>query len=176
MTTIEENIMFMHYKCAMRENASSSLICAMAQLAKPFQDAVAAALLSTGGLHAPVQEAQQEFELWRVTGKIPEDLDKLPGFGSAWYKGEPDPDVETFMTTLRTTCDEGDSICNDMVEYTKQVQEFFDKKIWPNAGLATALANFALKRHPTLGIGLVIQGRLPAWEELYIKNYVHRGF
>jgi hypothetical protein len=38
------------------------------------------------------------------------------------------------------------------------------------------LANFALKRHPTLGIGLVIQGRLPAWEELYIKNYVHRGF
>ena len=61
MTTIEENIMIMHHGCALRQNASSQTISAMAQLGKPFEDAVAAALLTLGGSHGPVRDAQYAY-------------------------------------------------------------------------------------------------------------------
>jgi len=160
----------------MRNNASSEIIKAMAQLGKPFGDSVAAALLTTGGIHAPVEEAQNEFTIFRNHDRLNEDMDKHPGFGSAWYKNQPDPVVEEFMRTLPDTCDEGAAIYADMIDYTQAVQAMYEKNIWPNAGLATAMANIALKRPACMGMGLVIQGRISAWEELYISNYKYRGF
>ena len=176
MTTIEENIIKMHHTCALRNNASSEVIKIMAQLGKPFNDAVAAGLLTMGGIHAPVEEAQQEFSVFRNSGKLSEDIDKHPGFGSAWYKNQPDPVIEEFFNSLPDTCDEGAELLGQVEEYTDAVQRMYEKFIYPNAGLATAIANIALKRHPSMGMGLVIQGRVAAWEELYIMNYQYRGF
>ena len=166
----------MHHECAMRDNASSTLVASMGKLGKSFGDAVAAALLTTGGIHAPVEEAQQEFAIFRLSGKLSEDLDKVPGFGSAWYKNQPDAVIEAFFNTLPDTCDEGAELVATVEEYTDAVQRMYEKFIYPNAGLATAVANVALKRHPSMGMGLVIQGRICAWEEIYINNYIYRGF
>ena len=174
--SIEENIIKMHHECAMRNNASSEVIKAMAQLGKEFGDAVAAALLTTGGIHAPVKEAQEEFSIFRNNDRLSEDIDKVPGFGSAWYKNQPDPVIEDFFNTLPDTCDEGAELVATVEEYTDAVQRMYERFIYPNAGLATAVANIALKRPSNMAMGLVIQGRISAWEELYIANYKYRGF
>ena len=176
MERIEDIIVELHHECALRDNASSNVIKAMAQLSKPFGDAVAAGLLTMGGTHAPVEEAQQEFRLWRNSKAVSPDLDKIPGFGSAWYKGVPDPVIENFFNKLPLVCDEGAELVADVAEYTQAVQEEYGKALYPNAGLATAVANMAMKRMPHMGMGLVIQGRIAAWEEMYVDNYVYRGF
>ena len=176
MQSIEENIIEMHHECAMRDNASSNIIKAMAQLGKPFNDAVAAGLLSMGGKHAPVQETQQEFNAFRFTNKVAEDIDVIPGFGSAWYKGEPDPAIEKFFNSLPLVCDEGAELIAIVASYTEEVQLVTGKQLYPNAALATAVGNIAMKQPPFLAPYLVIQGRVSAWADIYTNNYIDRGF
>lgn len=176
MQSIEYSLIEMHHECALRDNASSRIIGTMAQLGKPFNEAVAAGLLSMGGKHAPVMEAQQEFNRYRVLGKVAEDIDIIPGFGSAWFKGEPDPVIEKFFNTLPINCDEGAELVDDVAYYTKEVQLVTGKELYPNAALATAVGNLALKQPPFLAPYLVIQGRVSAWAEIYTKNYIDRGF
>ena len=175
---IEEKIIEMHHKCAYRDNASTSIVKAMAQLAKPFNDAVAAALLSLGGKHAPVKEAQICFSNWRMARDTEEKVNLppvVPGFGSAWFKKQRDPDVEEFFNAVFNHKDY-QYIADDVDVYTNLVREETGKDIYPNAGLATSVANIALKRPPELGISLVIGGRLSAWEEIYYRNLSERGF
>jgi hypothetical protein len=175
---IEEKIIEMHYKCAQRENASTSIIKAMAQLSKPFNDAVAAALLSMGGKHAPVREAQICFTSWRMARDMKDEMafpPVVPGFGSAWFKKQRDPDVETFLNELFNHKD-FQHLADDLDVYTNLVRKFTGKDIYPNAAMATSVANIALKRPPELAVGLVIQGRISAWEEIYYQNLEHKGF
>ena len=170
MTTIEENIIIMHHGCALRQNASSQTISAMAQLGKPFEDAVAAALLTLGGSHGPVRDAQYAYTAWTDNEINSFVYDIIPGFGSAWFKDKQDPAIQEFMETLPILMQK------DIKHYTEDVQEYYMENIFPNAALATACANIQLRRPASLGISLVIQGRILAWEDIYEKNYKYKGF
>ena len=83
----------MHHEMAYRDNASSMIIHAMAKLGKPLNDALAAGLLTLDTIHAPIEAACQ---FWSCPGYLSR-YTKVPGFGSSWYKNEPDPVVEKFI-------------------------------------------------------------------------------
>ena len=175
MDKIETAIVHMHHQCAMRDNASSQIVKAMAQLGKPINDAFAAALLTMGGKHAPIAQAQRYFNRFRMED-IPDLPPIVPGFGSAWYRGEKDPLIDAFLNEIVYATDESPEIVNDLDVYTEYVRKHTGKNIYPNAAMATAVANIALKRDSCLGMGLVIQGRITAWEILYSQHYIERGF
>lgn len=175
MEKIEEIIVQMHHACAMRDNASSNIIKAMAQLGKPFNDAVAAGLLSMGGKHAPVREAQELFNTWREDPSV--ELPKIvPGYGSAWFKGEKDDVIEHCIDGVATWVDGGAELTDELDSYTNHVRMVTGKDIYPNAAMATALVNIAMKYPSYIAMSHVIQGRIAAWETMYVENYIDRGF
>lgn len=160
----------MHTEMAYRNNASTQVIKAMAQLGKPLNDALAAGLLTLDTIHAPIQQACDVFNHWLKDSSYILSYKKIPGFGSAWYKEEPDPVVQEFLMHVGPTYQ---TLVN---EYTKDVQEHTQKALYPNAALATAVAAHILDLDPHMAMSLVIEGRLSAWVEIYKNNYVDRGF
>lgn len=175
MDKIETAIITLHHQCALRDNASSAIVKAMAQLGKPINDAFAAALLTMGGKHAPIAQAQRYFTRFRMED-VPDLPLIVPGFGSAWYRGEVDPLIDAFLNEIVYATDESAEIVNDLDVYVEYVRKHTGKNIYPNAAMATAVANIAMKRDPCLGMGLVIQGRVAAWEIIYSQHYIERGF
>jgi len=172
---VHDALSYMHEQMAYRDNASSSIIKAMAQLGKPFNDSLAAGLLSIGNVHAPIKQACR---LWNNEHWFTEmsmmylDERRIPGFGSAWYKEEPDPVVEQFFNSVPA---EYGKQLEQMHEMVEQIKIITDRSLYPNAALATALACDCLKFSPEIGIFHVIQGRMYAWLDIYQKNYVDYG-
>lgn len=175
---IEEAIIILHTQCALRDNASSAIIKAMAQLGKPYNDAVAAALLTLDSRHAPASQAQRYFTAWRNNPQFLKQnhVRIVPGFGSSWFTKETDPVVEEFFNNAAARNAVAAEIIADVDTYTHDVQDHTGKDIFPNAALATAVANLALERKPEQAIALIIQGRLSVWEDIYFDNFIERGF
>ena len=164
------NIYEMHQEMARRNNASSTLIKAMAQLGKPFNDAVATALMTLDSLHAPIADTCRMWNAYRDQGIKPWTT-KVPGFGSAWYKGQPDPVVEAFIeSNIAPGAEEM------LIELTQHVRDYTGKDLYPNAAMATALQARWSGYTPATAISMVIEGRLPIWRELYDENLIERGF
>ncbi len=160
----------MHQEMARRNNASSTLIQAMAQLGKPFNDAVATALMTLDSLHAPIastckmwnEYCEHETKPWTP---------RVPGYGSAWYKDTPDPVVEEFIeSNIAPNAEER------LINLTQHVHEHTGKVLYPNAALATALQARWSGYSPATAISLVIEGRLPIWRDIYDENLIERGF
>lgn len=157
----------MHTEMAFRDNASSTIIRAMAQLGKPLNDALAAGLLTLDTIHAPIRAA---CEFWTAPGYLSR-YTKVPGFGSSWYKKEPDPVVEQFINNGLPP----ESVIK-MDELQEEVSDHFGKLLFPNAALATAAAADVLDIAPFMAMSLVIEGRLSAWCDIYQRAYIDRGF
>lgn len=160
----------MHTEMAFRNNASSQVIIAMAQLGKPLNDALAAGLLTLDTIHAPIQKACAVFNEWIRDTSVITHYKKIPGFGSSWYKNKQDPVVTEFFEHV------GPDYQTMIIGYTKDVQEHTGKDLYPNAALATAVAAHILDLEPHMAMSLVIEGRLSAWTSLYGEHYVARGF
>jgi len=175
-----DHLVEMHTKMAYRNNASSTLIASMGQLGKPLSTALAAGLLTLDSIHAPIADTVTLVQHWLSNSwdKNPSYNEKfwerypgkVPGYGSAWYKGTPDPDVEDLFTQL----DPG--LLNKVELLTLRVQKYTKKDIYPNAAMATAWAAIEMEIPAHEAMSLVIQGRISAWCDLYAKNYVYRGF
>lgn len=170
--TIYDHFVKMHTEMAFRNNASSSIIRAMANLGKPLNDAMAAGLLTLDTIHAPIRSACECFNAFEHDGALNAAYcgAKVPGFGSSWYKNEEDPLVREFLNHL-------DGETNGIVDdYTKYVQEMWKKNIFPNAALATAAFAFEENIDPVTAMSKVIVGRMDAWVSIYSDNYLDRGF
>ncbi len=170
--TTYDKFIEMHTEMAFRNNASSSIIRAMANLGKPLNDAMAAGLLTLDTIHAPIRSACECFNHFEHYGALDASFcgDKVPGFGSSWYKKERDPLVRKFLDCLNG---ETNGIVDD---YTQYVQELWGKEIYPNAALATAAFAFEENIDPVTAMSKVIVGRLDAWVSIYSDNYLDRGF
>lgn len=163
------SIIDMHDKMAGRDNASRSVVCAMAHLGKPMYEAIAAGLLTLGGGHAPIKRACELFNADNWDDQISTMYNmggRIPGFGSAWYKEEPDPVVEELLDKATP------SNLKKVTSMTEWVQLITDRKLFPNAALATAVAAKELELTPTSAQSLIIAGRLPAWTAAYNVSYV----
>lgn len=164
------NLNKMHTELAYRNNASSQFIQAMAQIGKPLNDAIAAGLLTLNATHAPIYDTCVFFNNWVETNTFKNIYRKVPGYGSAWYKNEPDPVIQQFFNTLDVNTIE----CIDRL--TLSVQHETKKLIYPNAALATAVAAFVMSIPPLTAMSLVVEGRLNAWVMIYKDAYQGKGF
>lgn len=170
---IYEKFIEMHTEMAFRNNASSSIIRAMANLGKPLNDALAAGLLTLDTIHAPIRSACECFNAFEHDGALNVSYcgSKVPGFGSSWYKNTRDPEVEKFINCLNP---ETIGIIED---YTNYVRETWHKPgLCPNAALATAAFAFEENIDPVTAMSKVIVGRIDAWVSIYSDNYFDRGF
>jgi hypothetical protein len=169
---IYEKFYDMHTEMAFRNNASSGVIRAMANLGKPLNDAIAAGLMTLDTIHAPIRSACECFNHHAIYGVLNASFAgrKVPGFGSSWFRNEPDPVVEAFMVNL-------DTETIDLVNtYTKYVQDNWRPDLFPNAALATAAFAFQEGIDPITAMAKVINGRIDAWVSIYSDNYMDRGF
>ncbi len=164
------NLNKMHTELAYRNNASSQFIQAMAQIGKPLNDAVASGLLTLNGTHAPIHDTCIMYNRWEDLNTFSNTYSKVPGYGSAWYKAEPDPVIQQFFNTLDVDVIE----CIDRL--TLVVQDETKKQIYPNAALATAVAANIINLSPLTAMSLVIEGRLNAWVMIYLDAYRPKGF
>ena len=170
MNALLNNLNKMHTELAYRNNASSQFIQAMAQIGKPLNDAIAAGLMTLNATHAPIHDTCLLFNDWVELKSFENIYQKVPGYGSAWYKDEPDPVIQEFIKTL----DDNTIDCLDQL--TLAVQAKTKKNIYPNAAMATAVAAFVMSIDPLTAMSLVIEGRLNAWVLIYKKAYKAKGF
>ena len=173
MDDLLQDLKFLHAQLATRDCASTTLIKSMAHLGKPFEESVAAAMLTLGGLHAPITQTQR---LWKTSPSQwhsyldtwAEDMlphgpfrHKIPGWGSAWYKAEPDPLLQDFESLLPA------EVVDRLAERTTDVQLCTGKVIFPNAASYTAIVADMLGFTPETAPVLVVMGRALAWAHIY---------
>ena len=168
--TTHTNITRMHAQLAYRNNASSEFVKAMAQLGKPLNDAISSGLMTLNAAHAPIYDTCIMYANWLDDPNSLTVYDIIPGFGSSWYKEEPDPVVNEFIKSLPEFFSE------EVAKMEKAVQHLTGKNLYTNAALATALAASLLSIPPHMAMSLVISGRIDVWNMLYQSSYVDKRF
>ena len=158
----------MHRSLAGRENASSMMVASMAQLGRPLFESIAAALLTLGGAHAPISQTRRLLDVdnrFREIDSIIENDGKVPGFGSAFYSGEPDPEVDVVLRTLRP------STHSLITRMENHIEQLWGKRLYPNAAMATAAVAMDRGLNAIDAPRLIIEGRLPAWVHIHSSNF-----
>ena len=158
----------MHSELARRDNISSVTVKNMARLGKSLPEAIAAGLLTTGTTHAPIEQATRLLVSYNrhamVDTLLAQDR-KIPGFGSSFSKGRPDPIIEQVPDYL------DDDLFRVVKSLEAYVQNETGKDIYPNAALATAAIARSLNMEPTQAPRLLIEGRIDAWCALHFNNF-----
>ena len=155
-----------HRLAAERQCLSSVTVAQVAGLGKPFTDAVAAALLTLGTLHAPIEQAYA-----LLIGEKPTARDMLgrgkrvPGWGSAFVKGKPDATWSDVRAHLDVTFI--DSI-------TRVLGNAPGGALYPNAAAYTAQYAIQAGIPMALAPALVVEARLLPWQKIYWANHTSR--
>lgn len=167
----------MHRQLGLRDNLSTQTVAAMAANGKPMNDAFAAALLTLGGAHAPIEDACKLF--------MDDDIEhqravmnnaiwagrKVPGFGSSIVKGEPDPILTSFNSVLPVELLKRMEILSDLLH---EIRGGKKTRLYPNAALYTAMFAEVLGVMPEHAMALVIQGRTPVWIDTFAAHFSPR--
>ncbi len=133
-----------------------------------FLKAVSSGLGCLGGIHAPIVQAYDLLECERLMqghhgwiNAVPEG-DKLPGWGSSFVKGKPDPIVENAMLYVDTGWPE----MGKRIEGITDALHARGKIVYPNMACLTAATAIILGLPKTLASVLLLQGRALAWAEI----------
>lgn len=124
-----------------------------------FANAAAAAILTTGGAHAPLMAARQLLEHGNanIVAEMLNRGQKVPGFGNSFFKGKVDPAWEQVENIL----------CHDFPEMGQSIKELGEpmkvKGVLPNAALFTAAACVIANVPHGTEDALFITARVPAW-------------
>lgn len=157
-----------HAQCARRTNLSTAFILTGVRTGHSLQATIAIALQSLGGTHGPIL---QSYELihgnWKQRlNNLLAKKEKVPGWGSSFVKGEPDPifnDLRAFlMEQFPDELDRIDRITAALKQHGLNVE--------PNASAYTAAVAATLKMPKEIAVWLFIAGRLDVWSELFLKN------
>jgi len=157
-----------HYEAAFRENLSSSVIVAAYQgNGNDFLKAVASGLGTLGGAHGPVEHtyaflAVEPAGIGYQTQRHLDNGFRIPGWGSAFVKGKPDPIVERAMLFI----DVGWPEMGNRIEKITDTLHYNKKMVWPNMACLTAATAIILRLPKPLSTVLLLQGRAIAWAQL----------
>lgn len=158
----------MHAELARRDNISSVTVANMAKLGKSLPEAIAAGLLTLGTTHAPIEQATRLLVTYNRHAMVNTLLvqgRKIPGFGSGFVKGRPDPIVDQVL----------DRLDEDLLLHVKSLENYVreqtGKDLYANAALATAAVARSLNMEPTQAPRLLIEGRIDAWCALHFNNF-----
>ena len=150
-----------HRAATRRQNISSEVLKAAYIGSGDFNQAVAAALCTLGGTHAPII---QSYELLSGDTNIDYYLyreEKIPGWGSSFCKGKMDDilarwyDLLSYWPEMRAKID----------ETTIQLHEL-GWNIFPNMASASAATGIVLKMSKEITPMLFLAGRIEPWAEI----------
>lgn len=141
-------------------NASNETIRQASAASLSLSNTLAAAMLTTGGHHAPVIQARRI--VFRTQPRY-EDGVIVPGFGNSFWKDRVDP---VWLQVL-------DMILSGFPEETKKINDWSDvlraagKSFHPNAACMTAAVAEIVMWPEGLEPLLVIEPRIAEWAQLY---------
>mgnify|MGYP001346981891 CR=1 FL=1 len=168
MSRLIDELMNVHAELASRENFSSLLVGQCALVEKDYISSIAAALLTLGGRHGPTVQTVKF--LSKIGDFDPTVYYKhglvIPGWGSAFHKGEPDPHFDTLDGFL---FEDNNSLWAKIKEYTNKIHDT-GKILYPNAACYTAAVAITEGIPAEVSPYLLIKGRLDVWTDLYLKN------
>jgi citrate synthase len=174
LTKNEEALVFeveqAHRMSAFRENASTCALKNSAGGSGSFEMAVASAVLTFGGKHAPIEaiygRLSQPMDL--LLESVEKSLDNheiVQGWGNSFFKECPDPLWESVSRALQ--------VFPESAEKIKAVTELLHqrgKKLHPNPGAFTAITALILGIPPKVASVILIGARLPVWAALAQKE------
>jgi len=157
-----------HARSVERENASSCAFLHAGFGSGKFHCGVAAAILATGGVHAPLQHtcAVLEMEIEPMEAYIVDTVangGRVPGWGNSFHKNMPDPVWEEVEQLLRN---QGRPVFGKIEAGTNCLRRL-GKKVFPNPSAYTAAAALALGIPAHMASYLFIAGRLDGWAHLW---------
>ena len=160
-----------HAASALRGNLSHQALALAAQGSGDYTKAIAAALMTIGGLHAPLL---QTYDF--LTGDPAHEVEarlaakqRIPGWGNAFVKGTPDP-IWHDMDQLIRAEDPQWGLTLDAV--TEQLHAA-GRRLYPNPSCYTVIAGILLGVPKPALPYLFLNGRLTAWTNEFIRvtNY-----
>ena len=167
-------LMRAHFVAATENNnVSSAVVKQVAAVGKTFPEAIAAALLTLGGVHAPVTQARHilfeaEDEDIRV---LLQQGNKIPGYGNSFFKGAIDPAWNEMDATLLQCYP---AIYERLYRISDIITQEKNVRIFPNAAAYTAIAAQLMEVAWHTEMALVIMGRMPAWTNQF-EEAAYRG-
>lgn len=173
LSEVEEHLLAVlfeaHEASCYRNNVSSVTISNAAQGSNDVGKAIAAAILTLGGRHAPLEQTC-EFLRKEHPEKSVEPMvmlsQKIPGWGGSFQTDEPDriwAKVNMVLHDLRPT------LANKLDLVTLELARF-EKHVMPNPSAYTASVAIALGMPSKLAVYLFISARLDAWAQIAIQN------
>jgi hypothetical protein len=150
------------HRRATRDNQNISKIVATTvyQTSGSFVQALAAGVLTVGGIHAPVEAARRDFcefepEVYRLRIRSKE---RLAGLGNDFYKDRIDPAFQPVMVELERHWPDAFARLQAMSKIA-----FEEKKLFLNAALLTAACCEICKVPPGIEYALLFVARMPVW-------------
>jgi len=164
-----------HEVAATRDNVSTHILLeAYHANGGDMIKSITAAMMTLGGLHGPIKQ------VYRILTRMRQGFDvqlaiehmgscKIPGFGSSFYKGTPDPSLHELAREILGT--EYASMCVTISEYLAMQ----GKVLYPNISFYTGVAAMIEGVNPRLCEKYLILSRLGAWIRLLEKTYGSQG-
>lgn len=162
-------LMKAHNQSCFRPNVSSETVLNTAAGSGSLTAAISAALLTTGFRHAPIYETVMLLSLDDPAEVVPAILKtgkKVPGWGGAFQKTDPDPiwaGVDAALLNFSPSLHA--KICA-----VTDVLGKHGKHIFPNPSAYTAAVAITLQMPPAAAVYLFIIGRLDGWCQLALTK------
>jgi citrate synthase len=123
--------------------------------------AIASGLLTTGHLHAPIEEAY--FNLVQASDEYLQSADRVEGFGNSFYKDSIDPAFQPLFDVIAQNHPE-------LVKRVFHIQKVAQiEHLFPNAAIITAMCLVICGLPPEYGMALFIKYRVSAWADLCLE-------
>jgi citrate synthase len=158
-----------HRASAERPNISSETLRRAFAGSGSYTSALAAALSTLGGLHAPLAATVSFLaaaEPWKQVKGALEAGQRIPGWGSSFAKGGKDPLWLEVDGILAAEFPE----LTAKIEAVTMALHQAGKRIYPNPSCYTAATALALGMHPALAPWIFVAGRLDAWTGIIAKE------
>lgn len=155
-----------HSKAAVRSNPSHIALRLAAQGSGDYMKSLTAALSTLGGAHAPLAQTYKllaHTQPWLWAKDMIESKHRVPGWGSGFVKGEPDPDwaeVESMVFAINPDLETKIHAVTDLLHIK-------GKHVYPNPSCWTSAAGIILGFDEQTTGYLFVQGRLLAWTESF---------
>ena len=167
---ILKELELVHQTIAKRFNASTTAIIQGAMLGKDFFSTVPAALLTLGNIHAPLSQTNRLLSCSNPIAEAYGALSrgyKVPGWGSSFVKGEPDPVFDRLKSLLKEKYP-------DKIEIVDEISKMLN--LFPNASCYTILSHWHIKKdlvdtRSIKAAEFLITSRMPVWTDLYLEHY-----
>lgn len=160
-----------HEASVERQNISSVTIANAARGSGDYVQTLCAALLTTGGPHAPIVSSYDLLDSTTPLDTAGATLargDKLPGWGNSFHKGTGDP----VWSEVNRLLDEHAPHVGEIIDSLTSYLHGQGKPVFPNPSCYTAAAAIALGIPRAASPFLLVIGRLNGWSKLMLQNIV----